>query len=98
MAMTALQKRDSARRLGSDLFNGGLLATVSLGTDDLEAAVGSVDAAMDMVISTVPAEWQAKTIKQAIVDNLPEPFQSGCTPAQKALVLSAWAMKEAGLI
>ena len=66
MAMTALQKRDSARRLGSDLFNGGLLATASLGTDDLEAAVGSVDAAMDMVISTVPAEWQAKTMLEKI--------------------------------
>ena len=98
MALTATQKRDSARRLGSDLFKGGRLATASLGTDDLEAAVESVDAAMDMVLSTVPAEWQAKTIKQALIDNLPEPFQSGCTPAQKDLALAAWAMKEAGLI
>lgn len=98
MAMTATQKRDAARRLGSDMFNGGRLATANLGTDDLEAAVESVDAAMDTVFNTVPAAWQAKTIKQALIDNLPEPFQSGSTPAQKALALAAWVMKEAGLI
>lgn len=94
MAQTAAQKLVAARALAAKMF--GLTgATANLNLDDLVAAVSSVDTAMDTIINDVPAAWGTKTIKQALLDNLPEPFKTNSTVAQKALALQIWAQIEA---
>lgn len=95
---TAAQKTAAAREIARRMFDGGKTATATLNLDDLSAAVESLDAAMATVISSVPGAWQAKTIKAALVDNLPEPFQSTATPSQKALALALWAFAEADVL
>ncbi len=72
--------------------------TPLVGTQGQRAAFLAVAAAMDTVINTVPAAWGTKTFKQALIDNLPEPFKSNSTGSEKALVLAYWAMREAGAI
>ena len=94
MALTDTQKNQAARNLAKKLFGGG--ETANLNLDDLRAAVASLDTAMDTTISAIPGAWQNKTIKQALVDNLPEPFQSNSTAHQKALALMIWALAEVG--
>lgn len=96
MALTEQQKHDAARDLGNRIFVAPNKPSHS-GTDDLMAAVASIDAAMDTVINTIPAAWGTKTIKQALIDNLPEPFKSASTAEEKALVLALWAKAEVGL-
>lgn len=97
MSLTTEQRREAGRELAKELFQ-KTGATATLNLDDILAAIGSLDDAMDTIISTIPGAWQSKTIKQALIDNLPEPFQSASTSQQKALALSLWAMKESGLI
>jgi len=97
MAMTTGQKTDAARKLAKEIFQiAG--ATAHSDLDDLIAAVGSIDTAMGTVINTVPVPWETKTFKAALIDNLPEPFQTNSTATEKAIVLAIWAMKEAGVI
>lgn len=96
MAQTDAQHLAAARRIATEMFNGGVKATANLNLDDLKAAIASIDTAMNTVISTIPAGWQAKSIKQALIDNLPEPFQTNSTAAQKALALQIWAEAEVG--
>ena len=99
MAMTAAKKRAAAIRIATEAWNEGRDGTtVPVGTDALEAAVESINTAMDTVISTIPGAWQSKTIKQALIDNLPQPFKSASTGPEKALAMTAWALAEAGLI
>jgi hypothetical protein len=95
MSLTETQAREAARNLGKKMFAN---ATATLDLDDLTAAVASIDTAMETVISSIPGAWSAKTIKQALLDNLPEPFQTTSTGPQKAFVLWIWAAKEAGVI
>lgn len=97
MPFTAKELHDASRELGRLIFVSPNV-TAHSGTDDLSAAVDSIDQAMDMVINTIPAAWGTKTIKQALIDNLPEPFKSRATASEKALALTVWAMKEVGLI
>lgn len=97
MAST-LQKRAAARRLATELFNkqGRASTTADLNLDDLVAAIESFDVAMDTVISTIPALWQPKTIKIALIDNLPEPFKSKSTATQKVAAMGLWMLAEVG--
>lgn len=92
MAQTAQQKADVARELARRLYQS---ATANLNHDDLVAAVSAIDAAMDVL---PPALGQALTVKQNLIASLPEPFKSGSTAQQKALVLMLWVMKETGLL
>jgi len=96
MSLTSAQKTEAARRLALQIFPHDVTATVNL--NDLIAAIGSIDSAMDTVLGSVPAPWLLKTVKQALIDNLPEPFKSNSTAAQKAAALSLWSMKEAGIV
>ena len=97
MASTT-QKRAAAERLATELFDkpGQASVTGNLNVDDLVAAIDSLDTAMDTVINAVPGAWQTKTIKTALIDNLPEPFKSNSTATQKAAALMLWALAEAG--
>lgn len=97
MSLTTEQRREAGRELAKEIFvKAGVTANLNL--DDLLSAIGSFDDGMDTVINTIPGAWGTKTIKQALIDNLPEPFQSNSTGGQKAMAISLWAMKEAGLI
>lgn len=96
MALTDQEKRDAAKLLAFEIFQ--KLSTIAHSdTDNLIAAIGSIDTAMATVINDVPVAWGTKTIKQALIDNLPEPFQANSTAAQKAIALAMWAMEEAGI-
>jgi hypothetical protein len=95
MALNDAQRRDAGREIGVRMFHS---ATANLNLDDMQAAVTSIDTAMETVINTIPAGWQAKTIKQALIDNLPEPFRSRSTAKQKAEAMEIWAKKEAGVL
>ncbi len=97
MAFTSQQIKDAAKEWVK-IFHADRTITANLNTDDIEAAIQSIDSAMDTVINSLPGAWGTKTIKQVLIDSLPEPFQSTSGAAQKALVLSVWAMKEAGVI
>ena len=68
--------------------------TANLNTADIDAAVNSVDATMDMTAGSINA---GQTLKQAILSRLPEPFKSMATQNEKFRVLIAWAKREAGL-
>ncbi len=96
MALTSTEIREAARNLTKRLFTPDITANLDL--DDLDAAVASIDASMETVINTIPAGMATKTVKRAIIDALPEPFQSTSTADQKAVALVVWALKEAGLI
>ncbi len=97
MALTIERKRLAARRFVHSVFKADASVTASVSTDDIDAAINSLDTALATVINDVPAAWGTKTIMRALIDNLPEPFQTESTAAQKAAVLSAWAFAEAGL-
>ncbi len=97
MALTDTQKRDAARKLAHHIFQKSN-TTANLNLDDLAAAIGSIDAAMDTVINDIPVGARTNTIKQLFNANLPEPFKSAATPEQKAMALAMWAMREVGLI
>lgn len=94
MAQTTGQRRDAARELATRIYvSAGKTAALNL--DDLLAAVGSIDNAMDALPSTLNP---ARTVKQNFLDNLPEPFKSISTTQEKALALMVWALKEVGII
>jgi hypothetical protein len=97
MSMTNQDRKATARELARKIF-GEPMVTANLNLDDLTAAVASLDDSMDTILNTLPAAWGTKTVKEALIDALPEPFQSTSTPQQKAMVLSLWAMKESGII
>lgn len=96
MALTDAERMEAARALAEEMFSkSNTMAHLNL--DQLKAAITSIDTAMGTVINAIPGAWANKTIKQALIDNLPEPFQSASNAQQKAKVLSLWAMKEAGM-
>lgn len=97
MAMSAANKKVAARQLAREIFQ-KLDITAHSNLDDLIAAVDSIDVAMDIVINAVPGAWETKTFKQAMIDNLPEPFKTNSTAQEKAAVLALWAMKESDVI
>ncbi len=97
MALTENQITSGMKRFVQDNYVGPN-KTADLTSDDIYTAIASVDAAMDRVLNTIPGAWGTKAIKQALIDNLPEPFQSASTAAEKASVISVWAMSEAGVI
>ena len=97
MAFDAEQISRVARELASRFYGqGNVTATMNL--DDLREAIESIDNSMDTVINTIPGSFQTKTIKQALVDALPQPFQGQSTAAQKAAALALWGFEEAGVI
>ena len=96
MTQTVDQRRDVARRLARQMFPEGVTANLNL--DDLVAVIASIDSGMGRVIGPIPGSWQGKAVGQALIDDLPEPFQSRSTPVQKAQAVAFWAMKEAGAI
>lgn len=97
MPITDKKKHDSARVLGRRIFVAPSRPSHT-GTDGLMDVVEAIDDAMDMVINTIPAALGTKTIKQALIDNLPEPFRSASTAGEKAQAIIVWAEQEAGLI
>lgn len=97
MALTQVQIETALRRYVKDNYS-DRTKTATLNTDDIKAAIESIDLGMDTIINTIPVLWGVKSIKVALIDNLPEPFKSNSTAQEKALVFSAWAMKEAGVI
>ena len=92
MVQTDIESANAARKLAATMFPQGVTANLNL--DDIKAAVVSIDTAMDIVIRTIPGPWQTKPIKEALIDNLPEPFQTNSTATQKAQALNAWAVVE----
>lgn len=93
MAMTAVQQRHAAREMARRIYDAATRADLNL--DDLQAAIGAIDATMDKL----PAQLApASTVKQNFIVALPEPFKSGSTAPQKALALALWALKEAGTL
>lgn len=97
MTLNTQQKQTAANELAKKIFR-ELNVTAHSDGDDLIATINSLDTAMAMIINTVPAAWETKTFKAALIDNLPEPFQSNSTATQKAMALALWAMAEAGII
>lgn len=97
MALTPTQIRQALRQWVKTSYS-DRTKVANLNTDDIRAAIESIDSGMDTIISTIPGAWETKSIKQALIDNLPEPFRSKATAEEKALVFSAWAMSEAGVI
>jgi hypothetical protein len=96
MAQTDTQRLDAARRLADHLFPADVVANLNL--DDVKAAIGSIDDGMHTIINNIPVGARTNTMLQLLILNLPEPFKSNSTAAQKALALSLWALNEAGLI
>lgn len=96
MALTQSQELEAGRNLAGIFYTAGITAVMN--DDDFESAINSIDVAMETVINTVPAGWQTKTFKQALIDNLPTTFKNNSTTAQKAHALAVWALKEAGVI
>ncbi len=97
MTLTAAERKEAARELAVKLYV-AVQKTAVTNIDDLIAAVGSIDDAMDTTFDNLPAAWGTKTVKQGLIDNLPDPFKSNSSAADKAIAMSIWAMKEAGLI
>ena len=96
MAFTDDQARKVAREVAARIYTQSITATMNL--DDLKAAINAIDTVMDTVINTIPGPAQTNTIKQGLLSQLPEPFKSETTTAQKALALSLWAFEEAGVL
>jgi len=97
MALTTEQKQKAATALAQIIFNDGEITAHSDG-DVCINVIQSIETAMTTVISTIPGGWQSKTILQAIVDNMPEPFQTASTAQQKADAFKIWADLKAGRI
>lgn len=93
MALTTTQRREAAREWVRRIFTADVMATLNL--DDLVAAIGSIDDTMDALPATLNPLTSVKT---NFLANLPQPFKGTATPQQKAIALTCWAMKEAGLI
>jgi len=69
--------------------------TAVMSWDDLTAAIGSLDDTMDALPTLLNP---LTTVKQNSLARLPEPFKSTATAQQKAIALTVWALKEAGII
>ena len=90
MVQTTDQQREAAREFARRVFVQPN-ATATLSLEDIRAAVGAIDTAMDSVVG-------GQTIRQRLVGSFPEPFRSESTPPQKAMALVVWTLKEVGLI
>ena len=90
MAQTTDQQREAAREFARRVFVEPN-ATATLSLEDIRAAVGAIDTAMDSVVA-------GQTIRARLIGSLPEPFGSNSTPQQKAMALVVWVMKEVNLI
>lgn len=62
------------------------------------AAVQSIDTAMNATTNQIQNAYPATVLETAIAQNLPEPFKSTATVAEKTLALAVWAMKRGGII
>lgn len=93
MTLSATERRVAARRLALEMFG---TSTADVNVDDLAAAIGAIDDAMDAQASEI--DPQTLTVKQFLVLSLPEPFKSSSTANEKAIALMVWAMKEVGMI
>lgn len=93
MSLNASERKAAARNLALDIFGPEITANVHW--DDLTAAIAAIDDSMD----ALPAALNSGlTVKQNLIDRLPEPFKSTSTVDQKAAALTIWAMKTAGVI
>ena len=92
MAQTPTDHRNAARHLAEEMYTTAI-ATCSL--DDLQAAIGALDAKMDALPGTLNA---TQSLRTNLIQALPEPFKSRSTAAEKALALGLWALQEAGVL
>jgi hypothetical protein len=88
MALTDDEQLRAARELGAEIYERAI-KTANLGTDNLKAAVDAIDDSFDRTTLNV-----GRTIKQTILDDLPEPFASNSTSLEKATALTVWALLE----
>lgn len=90
MTQDAATRAAGARSLADTIFE-ETDATGHSNHDDLVAAIGALDDRMDAVLSTLT---QTRTVKQTLLDALPEPFKSNSTALEKAHALISWSLNE----
>ena len=77
-------------------------ATANLNLADAKAALAYIDRFMQgdtvATLTTATEIDVTKTVAVNLNANLPEPFKSNATLAQKGLLMAYWAMKFAGVI
>lgn len=94
MALTEPQRTDAMRQLVKKMFV-DLGDTATLNTDEVKAAIDSIDDFFAALGSTLTG---GITVEQNLLNALPEPFVSVATNAQKSLALAYWAMKRGSVI
>jgi len=94
MALSESDLSIAASRLAVEIFvQTGTTAHSS--SADLKEAVREIDTTMDKLPAALNS---GLTVKQNFLADLPEPFKSNATNAEKAFALMAWALKETGVI
>lgn len=90
MTQDTATREAGARSLGETIFV-DVDATAHSDLNALVAAIGALDDRMDTLLSALP---QNRTVKQTLLDALPEPFKSNSTGPEKAHALICWAINE----
>lgn len=96
MAMTDAEQYEVARELVDRIFvQPGVTAHADL--DDLKAAVGAIDTAMNATTTQVEAAYPGVVTKTAFL-SYAQAQASGLTAQEAGVALALWALKEVGLL
>lgn len=102
--LTTAQAQACAAQVAAQLFQGqgatlpGTLATATVNTADLQAAVQALDAAFDTTLATAQSQSSGTTsVVNYLAGQIPAPA-SGGTTQQKTVLACYVLLKRAGLI